>query len=588
MAPADKYAYLKSWVLPTDSHPTVRLQADWTPTDSPVWSARSAGGRPATASAPSSRHHTGGDLVSPALELVAVARELNKLDDLATATALAAKENSDQVRPLASFSVLLALARNDNQAVASGLKQAAELVRQQPAGTPLHARYPEFLAAYASLGSPPARALAKALAQEIVKDQQQPRTVNAEWSRRTPHLRALANWAADKATANVAFGQTAWLAQWQPVTRSSAQERGEGFPAGAWKLAPGEATYLTGSPRAALYHAVPLTGDFEVRGQITTAANRTIRVIYGGVAIAVSSDGKLVIRQEVGRGNDTRSSLPEKPKNWGATVEYKLVVKDSVMMAFVNGQQIHSELLPAKVDPWLAIETTTANQTGTIKNLQITGRPTVPSEINLLVGPMLEGWRSDYYGERAGAVERNSGQTADWTKKGQEITAPKLANAPGSFRESVLQYHRPLLEDGDVEYEFYYEPAKTEVHPALDRLAFLLRPEGVQLHWLTDAPYERTGLAPDNAAPLAGSKPVALQAGQWNKLKLVLIGDDVTIEVNGSEVGRRKLEPTNQRTLGLFRFADVSAVRVRNVVYRGKWPTELPPLDRQELSADAN
>jgi Protein of unknown function (DUF1583)/Protein of unknown function (DUF1581) len=585
MAPADRYVYLKSWVLPSDSHPTVRLQVDWTPTDSPKWSTRSASGQLLQTTAPPFRVHTGGELVSPALELVAVAKELNKLDELATAAALAAKEYSDQTRPLTSFNVLLALARGDDQAMAAGLQQATEFVKMQPAETPLHERYPEFLATYAALNSPAARQLAKTLAQEIVKDQQPPRNIGPDWARHTPHLRAMATWAADKATANIPFGQTPRLTQWQPVTRSTAQERGEGFPSGAWKLARGEATCLSGSPRAALYHAVPLTGDFEVRGQITTAANRTIRLIYGGVALAVTADAKLVIRQEVGRAADTRSPLPEKPNNWGPTVEYKLVVKNSTLSAIINGQQIHQEPLPANVDPWLAIETTTANQTGAIKDLQITGTPTVPTEINLAAGPALDGWRADYYAEQA--VARASGQAADWMKREGEITAAKLANAAKSFRESLLQYHRPLLEDGEVEYEFFYEPGKTEVHPALDRLAFLLSPTGVRAHWLTDAQYERTGLAPDNVQPIPGASPVPLNSGEWNRLKLALRGDEVQIEVNGTEVARQKLEPTNQRTFGLFRFADSAGTRARNVIYRGKWPATLPPLSQQELAVAA-
>jgi hypothetical protein len=145
-------------------------------------------------------------------------------------------------------------------------------------------------------------------------------------------------------------------------------------------------------------------------------------------------------------------------------------------------------------------------------------------------------------------------------------------NAEGSFRESVLQYHRPLFEDGEVEYEFFYEPGKAEVHPALDRAAFLLRPEGVQLHWLTDAQYDRSGISSDNAEPLPGARPVPLKAGEWNQLKLALQGDEAAISVNGTEVARRKLEATNHRTLGLFRFADASGVRVRNVIHRGHWP----------------
>ena len=106
-----------------------------------------------------------------------------------------------------------------------------------------------------------------------------------------------------------------------------------------------------------------------------------------------------------------------------------------------------------------------------------------------------------------------------------------------TFTFNVAVFHDFIPEDNpqnapvDAEY-FYGNWSK----------ATLLRPEGPQIHWLTDAQYDRTGLSPDNAEPLAGARPVPLKAGEWNKLKLTLAGDEVTIVVNGEEVARRKLE----------------------------------------------
>ena len=34
--------------------------------------------------------------------------------------------------------------------------------------------------------------------------------------------------------------------------------------------------------------------------------------------------------------------------------------------------------------------------------------------------------------------------------------------------------------------------------PVLDRLAFLVEPEGIRIHWITDARYDRTTLDPAN------------------------------------------------------------------------------------------
>ncbi|MBC8166226.1 MAG: DUF1583 domain-containing protein, partial [Bryobacteraceae bacterium] len=60
----------------------------------------------------------------------------------------------------------------------------------------------------------------------------------------------------------------------------------------------------------------------------------------------------------------------------------------------------------------------------------------------------------------------------------------------------------------------------------------------------------------------------------------------VAIELNGQVVYERNLEPTNQRTFGLFHFLDSSAVRVRNAVMRGDWPKAVPPVAAQELADD--
>jgi hypothetical protein len=140
-----------------------------------------------------------------------------------------------------------------------------------------------------------------------------------------------------------------------------------------------------------------------------------------------------------------------------------------------------------------------------------------------------------------------------------------------------------MLEDGEIEYEFFYQPDKTMVHPALDRLAFLLQPDGVRIHWLTDAGHDRTGLLPDNVsveqANRRGPEKLPLKEKDWNRVKLTLAGNRVTLKLNDVEIYQRDLESTNQRTFGLFHYRDETDVRVRKVTYRGNWPRQLPSAD---------
>jgi hypothetical protein len=175
-------------------------------------------------------------------------------------------------------------------------------------------------------------------------------------------------------------------------------------------------------------------------------------------------------------------------------------------------------------------------------------------------------------------------------KRGEEIVSgqlsafgdPRANQQPSALKkESVLQYHRPMLEDGQIEYEFFYEPGKTLAHPALDRLVFLLEPKGVAIHWLTDAQHDRTGLAYDNRTiepgRRRGAASLPLKRDAWNRIRLKLAGDTVTLVLNGVEIYERPLEPTNQRNFGLFHYVNDTEVRVRNVNYRGDWPKVLPP-----------
>lgn len=111
---------------------------------------------------------------------------------------------------------------------------------------------------------------------------------------------------------------------------------------------------------------------------------------------------------------------------------------------------------------------------------------------------------------------------------------------------------------------------------------------GVRVHWITDGVHDRTGLDPVNAFDepknRRGPNRLPLVEGDWNKLRLTLTGDTVSIALNDQLVYERELEPTNLRTFGLFHNANQTEARVRNIVWRGDWPRELPRLSQQELA----
>jgi hypothetical protein len=151
-----------------------------------------------------------------------------------------------------------------------------------------------------------------------------------------------------------------------------------------------------------------------------------------------------------------------------------------------------------------------------------------------------------------------------------------------------------MLEDGEIEYEFYYRPNSMHVHPAMDRLCFMLTASGVKFHWLTDGAYDRSELEAGNLDDLSGEQalspgqghPAALPlfADAWNRVRLSLTGDVVQLTLNDRPICERRLEPANQRHFGLFHFADQTEARVRNVLWRGDWPRELPEPGDQQLA----
>ena len=157
----------------------------------------------------------------------------------------------------------------------------------------------------------------------------------------------------------------------------------------------------------------------------------------------------------------------------------------------------------------------------------------------------------------------------------------------GSDRESLVQYHRPLMEDGVLSYEFLYEPGSTEVHPALDRMAFMLEPKGLSLHWLTAAEYEQTELSPQNRYPLEGVVPgdLPLKVGDWNAVSLQLTRSTLAVVLNDKEIAKVPLPENNNRTLGFFRYKDATGARIRKIIHRGAWPKSLPEIADQELTA---
>ena len=234
--------------------------------------------------------------------------------------------------------------------------------------------------------------------------------------------------------------------------------------------------------------------------------------------------------------------------------------------------------------------------------------------MHLTKGDQLDGWVSSFYGESKRPRHRRPPASAPGgtpagvgsppgLRVAQRPNFPSAAVAPEGFDwsardgiivgrrsewfprtdplQSRLYYQRPLRAGDVLRYEFYYQPGEVMVHPALDRLTFVMKPDGVRLHWITDgAERDWTGLKADNLVdePTSrrGPPQLPLKTGQWNAVTLRMIGDTVSLELNGTEVFRRELEPNNERLFGLFHYKDRTSAQIRNVVLTGDWPRSAP------------
>jgi len=562
LPPDRRYDFLAAHVLPGPDHPSFRIQGEFSPTD-PADSA----GAPATGA----RLASGGVLESPAAELVATAREAGKLDELA------ARVEKAQPRPSTRRSVaMLALVRlgqgRDGDAEVT-LRNLYPHLAKVADDEPESGRWPELVVASAAIERLATRRSALGLLD--LMDQQWKKKYLMEWAK---YVRATRSRAAllDKA------GIDPKVPGWAPVAISAAHAMGRGQPFPTWTFANGAWSHHPGHHHDHLFLTSPLLGDFAVEAELSSFDWRETQLSYGSVTVAIEYNKKSYSLRHYGHfvsTNPINPPLGDIPP-WYL---FRLEVKDGTLRAFVEGRLVHERKLPDEPDPWLAIGTY-GETMGGARNLRISGKPVIPGSIPLSARPDLTGWVT-YYGD--GDL---------WRKSGDEIVGLKLrdpnepanpsaeawpAGIPGSRQESVLKYVRPMLEDGDITYEFFYETGRAMVHPALGRLAFLIEPDGLKLHRMTDAQHDRTGLKSDNAAVepdrRRGPSSPPLRPGAWNKLRLSTAGDVVTVALNDVVVYERPIESTNQRDFGLFRYADESEARVRNVHYRGDWPRTIPP-----------
>jgi tetratricopeptide (TPR) repeat protein len=597
LPPSERYKALAAWVPPGSEHSTFRLQGVFTPLDPAPIEGKEEARIPSLRGR--SRVELGGEPESPAADLVEVARLTGKLDELAGRVESARTGSSLDERGRFALLAMVRLAQGrDDEAIAAfeRLKGLAGTIKPSD---PDWMRWPELTAACSALTSPKAVVRASALAVLVIPSAG---TDQALWAsdlfvRQVRQARAIG----ESEGRGPAKGDDQAWSFWAPATASRASERGLGYSRSSWSSSGGVWTHQSGRAGDALFFRVPIRGDFEASAELSAEVGREANLAYAGVAIRLKGDRKGISVRQDGQGpRDVNLSPSLEIK--GDWVRWKLQVREGRMVVSIEGRTVFERSIPADAPPWLAIESPGALG-GSARRFALVGKPIVPDRVRLSNLADLAGWWSGEYPSMA------ADDGLDWRKRGDEILGRSSSSdsrdasnnmffnqnrfafnfgngqqsppsVVGSKLESVLRSTRPMLEDGEVEYEFYHEPGKATVHPALGRLAFVINPDGVSLHRLSDGAQERTGLEPGNLSVepsrRRGPPSPPLRPKGWNRLKLAIAGDVATITLNDVVVYERPIETTNSRTFGLFHFADEGEARVREVSYRGDWPRAIP------------
>jgi len=283
----------------------------------------------------------------------------------------------------------------------------------------------------------------------------------------------------------------------------------------------------------------------------------------------------------------------------------------------IDGRVVDVVKSPAPSSPWLTL-VALGNQTTVFRNPRLTGKPTIPREISLVNGDQLEGWSASFFNEsisldpgfveahqrdpRRGPGARVATRNAkpvdeileqfDWAAREGVIHGRRQVEmgAGNSWYDSRFDTDRGVqssliydraLEDGDVvSYEFYHEPEEFMVHPSVGRVAYLIEPNGLELHWLTGPGDHARGVDSTNRALDPGLKIHTprpnLKPRAWNSMTVAIEKGAVHLNLNGQKLASGTLDSGPKPIFGLYHDRFREAVKVRNITLKGRWPERLP------------
>ena len=338
---------------------------------------------------------------------------------------------------------------------------------------------------------------------------------------------------------------------------------------------------LSGPGDDLLLFRYPVTGKFELKGEVSVFDHGVAGMTFGGVSF--DANDKLFTVHDVMRSFEESRIWP-----FVAAKELRLFNRLNIRS---DGQRVTylSNLHPGastpvsacESSPWLGLQASGYGR-AYFRNLEIVGEPTIPRVVILVKGPDLRGWTTPLGEALPRSVQPLLTQVTDtatkaatptvWSVTADGVLESRKAETTDATATTPRQlaWMRPLLDGETLSYEFFYEDQVAEVHPTLGRMAFLLEPGGVRIRWITAGQTEWTGLEPDNAViePLnrKGPRALPLQAQDWNAVTLQMQDGKLQIALNGETIYVRPVADLSNLHPGFFHQPQLTTAQDRKSV----------------------
>lgn len=578
-----RFERLSEWVLPGRIHADLRLTGAFTPQHASSSAATDPAFRTtADTSGIDTLLASGSRLVAPALDLVNLASQNSQLEILSRRIESWTPEKPQSQMRRAAFLALVDFRRGKMNSANNLVDRVHTMLRESDKND-LPSLWPATLIVHdACLRQASSKAVTDLLTYLHVNlAQQTKRSETDVWRthiNRLHGIRSLRQQSLSEGkSVTVASGGRIHFDQWLTTSRLTSQQSGNGQATALWSMdSDGNVQQWVGNETGYLVYRSPLLGNFTI--DVDWAGFARGQLLYGGHYLGPMPSGLGVTAGMFGRPS-VNKPLDEKIDHFGPWMHQRTKLSDGDKVSFINGRLVSQDIVSQV--PWLGLQGSLS--TGTqFRAVRISESATVPETVELLSHDQMAYWHR-YFDETASPVERMD--SADRPDDEVILSVDKHGALHGSALENLVQYFRPLVEDSRVEYEFFYAANECLASPALGRLAFVLTDQGVLEHRITDGRFDRTRLRPDNLTASTKSMrhgdSMPLEEGRWNRLRMELKGANVELHLNDQLVYARELPEQNQRTLGLFHFADQHALKVRNVRLTGDWPRDVPSV--QEL-----